>query len=154
MKAYKIDGKSQQGSMSVFPKDFIGMFVVSEEAHILKGYVEESIGGKKSQSFLLGFFEETKLAFYKMSNEIQTLPLMYLFQDYQEIGKWGALELFVGTPYVLGKAKVSISEIGNEVMAERQVREVYSKMQGGCGNFNISAERYLYNLKIWLSQLG
>ena len=81
MKAYKIDGKSQQGSMSVFPKDFIGMFVVSEEANILKGYVEESIGGKKSQSFLLGFFEETKLAFYKMSNEIQTLPLMYLFQD-------------------------------------------------------------------------
>ena len=154
MKAYEIIVKSQQSRMSKFPEDFRGMFIVSEEAHILKGYVEESIGGKKSQSFLLGFFEETKLAFYKMSNEIQTLPLMYLFQDYQEMGKWGALELFVGTPYVLGKAKVSISEIRNGVIAERKVREVYSKKQGGCGDFNNSAERYLYNLKIWLSQLG
>ena len=70
MKAYEIIVKSQQSRMSKFPEDFRGMFIVSEEAHILQGYVEESIGGKITQSFLLGFLEENKLAFYKMSNEI------------------------------------------------------------------------------------
>lgn len=153
MKAYEIVGNANKNSMSEFPEEFKGLFITSTE-HIIRGYVEEKMGINSSLSFILGFLDENRLAFFKLSNEVQTLPFMYLFKNYKEAGKWGAIELFVGMPYILGSAKVNITEVCDKTIVEKRVRKEYSKMQGGCENFNTSAERYIPILKTWLYQIG
>lgn len=48
---------------------------------------------------------------------------MYLFKNYKEARKWGAIELFVGMPYILGSAKVNITEVCDKTIVEN----TYSK---------------------------
>lgn len=156
-KVYEISGKFQENaSWSDRLEDFSGVFVVDEETHVLKGYMEEKYPSEHdSLRFIYGIMNGRELAYFKLSNDMWLYPLAYLFTDYNKEGKWLGLELIRNRVIVMGDAKVTLKEISdNSHQCEQEVDKVYSTMKGGIFNFNDSVEDYLPALSDWLHKLS
>lgn len=82
--------------------------------------------------FIYGIMKGKVLAYFKLSNDIWFYPLAYLFQDYEENGKWLGLELFSNRVSIMGDAQVTLREVTENVqLREQEVKEKYSTMRGG-----------------------
>lgn len=133
-KVYEISGKFQgNDSWSDRTEDFAGVFAVDEDTNVLKGYMEEKYPSEHdSLRFIYGIMKGKVLAYFKLSNDIWFYPLAYLFQDYEENGKWLGLELFSNRVSIMGDAQVTLREVTKNVqLREQEVKEKYSTMRGG-----------------------
>ena len=153
-RAFSISGKFEEnGKWSERPSDFSGYFILDEVSGTIKGYMEELYEAPYDPlRFICGVMNGKQLAYFKLSNEKNLVPLAYFFKDIDKKGVWAAvLPLKV---WIQGDATVEIDEISWSEELSKTIEDKYSKMTGGCLDLNSQVEKLVPNLSIWLDNIS
>lgn len=134
---FRISGNFMQfGKWSEPDPSFSGKIIVNEKDEFI-GFCDELYCSNMSEinriRYIAGAFAENGrngkrgIAFYKMSNDPEQSPLMYVTPDLanQESGSWAALSIF-GYFQEQGRSKIAIEE---EVYSEEEENRIKSKYQ-------------------------
>ncbi len=124
MRLFQITVQSEQdGRWKGILYDFRGLVVLNEETHLFKGTVKETSLYAPTR-FIYGEYDEIagRIVFLKMANEKNVAPLLYIFFDAQDEGKW--LTYSNGNYFsISGDAKIELCEIKDAT--KDQIKEVY-----------------------------
>ena len=155
-RAFSISGKFEEnGKWSERPSDFSGYFILDEVSGTIKGYMEELYESPYDPlRFICGVMNGKQLAYFKLSNEKDLDPLVYLFSDITQKGMWGVVLPLYGEIWIQGDATVEIDEIPWSEELSKTIEDKYSKMTGGCLDLNSQVEKLVPNLSIWLDNIS
>lgn len=156
-KLFKISGKFKEqgeGEYSSRPCDFEGHFILQEDGTI-KGYMDEKYATPYDPlRFIYGVMDGEKLAFLKLSNKKELVPLVYCFTDVNSEGKWGAIlpdyrKMCYITRWV-NCATVEVCEIARDDSEDDTIFELYAKMGDGPYGFNTDLDVWIEPLREFL----
>ena len=128
----------QFGRWSTPDPSFSGKIVVDDNDEFF-GYCEELYDSKMSSinrtRYLAGAFapngrnEKRGIAFYKMSNDYNQAPLMYVLPDLADSsnGSWAALS-FLGYFQEQGKAKILVKEEAYSEDEKHRIKTIYDNL--------------------------
>lgn len=148
---YKISGKFEQdGKWSSLTEDFEGTIVGKKGLTRFRfiGTMEEKYDSERdNKRYVLGVKKRNTLAYFKVEDEREIVPLIYFFRDYRKEGVWGVylITTIFGPPRFIecGKASVTLETLNNRGDYAEVIHNYQSRNQQGCWGISGKMENYI-----------